>query len=417
MPNPPPNATARAVGSDHLDTRTAAHEVVERIVGEGSEGPAPGPETSGEGRFLLVLASFHHRAALGEAIGEIARAIGAARFLGMTVAAVAVEDPAVERPFRTGTAPGPMLGALVIDAPDLDLAPFRWDIPDGPPEHWDPDVARGRFAGWFADREAGRPADGAILFADPFTAPTLGLLGHLASGGPPLVGGLATGASQAGANAVVLDGDARPSGAVGLGWRGPLAIETLCAISARPVGPELVVTRARDGRIEELSGRPAALVTGELFGPLPPGGLGGSAALFLGIALDAAKARHGPGDWRLVPVRGVQPDGSVWCDEPIRPGRTVRFHLPDAAAGERDLALLLDREQLRPPPIAALAFGGEARPPAAIAALLARRLGVPTLAAASAGEIATLDGRPCLERLSVTVGLFRPRPGDATGRP
>jgi small ligand-binding sensory domain FIST len=127
----------------------------------------------------------------------------------------------------------------------------------------------------------------------------------------------------------------------------------------------------------------------------------------IGIAVDAAKPRRGRGDWRLRTVTAIGRDGSITVDEPMRAGRTVRFHRIDRDVDATDLSLLLDREQLRPPPIAAIAWCGTGRSPSDIAPLLTRRLGAPAIAAATIGEFVPIDGRPALQRRSIAVGLLR----------
>lgn len=415
MPKPPTNATGRpepapeeraAVAvSDHLDTRTAAHEVVEAV-----SAVAGGPGTGDADRewIVVVLASFHHRAALGEAVGTIRAGCGAVHALAMTATAVAAGDPASEDagplPIPDGP-PGPGLGVLRLPVARGSVSPVRIDIPDGPPQHWsDPDLLR-RFPGL-------RDGRATLLLADPFTLASGPLAERLARAATPesgpVFGALASGASIAGANALVVDGATSATGAVGLTLGGDLALDAFAALGGVGVGPELVVTRASGERIEELSGRPAAEAMLEAIGHAT--GAGGPPPLTLiGVAIDAAKPRRGRGDWRLRTVTAIGRDGSITVDEAVRPGRTVRFHRIDGEVDANDLALLLDREQLKPPPLAALAWSGTGRSPAEVASLVMRRLAVPTLAATSIGEILPIEGRTSLQRRSIAVGLVRRR--------
>lgn len=408
MPKPPTNATGRPDGdspptatvglSDHLDTRTAAHELVERL-----EGPTQGPETEA---VVLVVASFHHRAALGEAVETIRTGCAARHAIGMTATTVSAASPAFEDAGTVepvGEVPGPGLAALRILVEAGTVSTVRLDLPDGPPQHWSDDSVARRFPG------RGR-GDMTLLLADPFTLAAGPLAERLdrsrAPGLGPLFGGLASGASIAGANALVLDGEASGTGAVGLSLGGGLTLDAFAALGAVGAGPELVITRAHAERIEELSGQPAAAAMLEAIGWNPDAASAPPLTL-IGIAVDAAKPRRGRGDWRLRTVTAIGRDGSITVDEPMRAGRTVRFHRIDRDVDATDLSLLLDREQLRPPPIAAIAWCGTGRSPSDIAPLLTRRLGAPAIAAATIGEFVPIDGRPALQRRSIAVGLLR----------
>lgn len=413
MPKPPTNATGRSgpqeepaarVGlSDHLDSRTAALEVVERVC-RADEGP-------GTDSVLVVVASFHHRAALGEAVESIRGGCGAVHAVGMTATAVAASDPSFEDagPLPSDGEPaGPGLAALRIPiaaGSGGSIVPFRIDLPDGPPEHWSDETVTRRFPGI-------REPLATLLLGDPFTLAAGSLAERLdrartpSSG--PFFGALASGASLAGANSLVLDREASATGGVGLTLSRDLRLDAFAALGGIGVGPELVVTRTSGDRIEELSGRPAAEAMLEAIGWSPEaGGPPAPPLTLIGIAIDAAKPRRGRGDWKLRTVTAIGRDRSITVDEPVRPGRTVRFHRIDPEADATDLALLLDREQLRPPPLAALAWCGTGRSPVEVARLVSRRLGAPALAATTIGEILPIDGRTSLGRRSIAVGLLR----------
>jgi small ligand-binding sensory domain FIST len=412
MPKPPTNATGRSgpgreptaavAASDHLDTRTAAHEAVESLA-VGEEGP-------GTAFVALVVASFHHRAALGEAVETVRAGCGACHAIGMTATAVAIGNPAAEDAgawIGPEGPPSPGFAVLRLPVAGDSVARLRIDIPDGPPQHWSDATVATHFPGLAASRPA-------ILFADPFTLAAGPLAERLerarATNAGTVFGALASGASMAGANTLVLDSASNGTGAVGLTLGGNLSLDAFAAVGAVGIGPELVVTRGQGERIEELSGRPAAEAMLEAIGFVPEGERPPPPPLtMLGIAVDAAKPRRGRGDWRLRTVTSLGRDGSITVDEAVRPGRTVRFHRIDAEVDANDLALLLDREQLKPPPVAALAWCGTGRSPAEVASLVMRRLAVPTLAATSIGEMLPIEGRTSLQRRSIAVGLVRHR--------
>ncbi len=189
----------------------------------------------------------------------------------------------------------------------------------------------------------------ALLFADPYSFPVVSFVERSAQAlpGVDLVGGLAGGPAGAGSTRLYLDERCVDRGAVGLvlgrapGAEADAPAFARVAVSqgCRPVGPEMVVTRADGNMLLELAGVPAFQrlrdVLAELdedervrFGSGPQ----------LGIAMNEYADDREVGDFLIRTVVGVdEAQGGVAVGDVVEVGRTVRFQLRDAAAARFDL--------------------------------------------------------------------------------
>ena len=98
-----------------------------------------------------------------------------------------------------------------------------------------------------------------LLLADPFSFPVDGLIARLEEDHPglPIIGGMASGGDQPGANTLVINGETYESGAVGIILGGGVRVRPVVSQGCRPIGTPLVVTKAEDNMLVELGGRPA----------------------------------------------------------------------------------------------------------------------------------------------------------------
>src|SRR3990172_7107205 len=96
------------------------------------------------------------------------------------------------------------------------------------------------------------------LLVDPFTFPTGAFLAGLNEEHEriPLVGGIAVGGRQPGAQALILDDAVHAEGAVGAVISG-LPVLTVVSQGCRPIGHEAVITSCEGNVVYELAGRPA----------------------------------------------------------------------------------------------------------------------------------------------------------------
>jgi small ligand-binding sensory domain FIST len=402
----PQSATLAASAlSRHPDTRTAAHEIAERF-------DEVGVPTGG---ILLLFATFHHRAALPEAAGRLRHDLTPTALVGTTAESVIGTSEEVED--------GPGLAALSIHLPGVSATPIRFDPAEGAAERMPGDRLLRRMGLAAGDRP---PPAGVLLFADPFSIsvpPLLDRFARIASaggGGPPvpLLGGLASGSSQPGGNILLLDEGVHVDGAVGLALHGDLRVDPIVSQGCRPIGRPFVVTAAEGHAIRGLGGRPALEAAREVameLGKVLQSQL--RRGLLVGVAADEHRDRFGRGDFLIrTVVAGNTKSGELLLNDRIRVGRTIQFHVADAATARADLDLLLDAEQLDQRPHAALLFACTSRgrrlfgEPHHDASLLQRRLGpLPLAGFHAAAEIAPVGGRPWLHGHAACVALLRGR--------
>ncbi len=332
-------ASTRPQGAD------AADEVCESVRDAGVAAPD----------VVFVFSSPHHAGAMGALCDRVATTLGARHVLGCTAGAVLGSTGDME------DAPG--VSVLACSFPGVRVVPFTSDAliaPDASPEA----------AAAAASETVGAADDlrAVVMFADPYSVPLVRLLPALNAGRVEcetpegrrrmgtIIGGMASGAPRPGGNAIVLDGRVSRHGAAGLSLLGDLRVDTIVSQGCRPVGPTMVVTRARSNLVLELAGRPALDVVRETIGGLPDADrslLAGG--LFLGRAVDEYKDRFGRGDFLIRHIVGAEESsGAIAVADLMRVGQTVQLHLRDRVTAKEDLELLLDAQRLHEPPAGAL---------------------------------------------------------------
>ncbi|MFF5260732.1 FIST N-terminal domain-containing protein [Actinomadura viridis] len=190
-----------------------------------------------------------------------------------------------------------------------------------------------------------------VLLADPYTFPVDAFVERSAEALPglPLVGGMADGEGR-GSIRLFLNGEVHEDGAVGVVLGGPITAATVVSQGARPVGPDMVVTKADENVLYELAGTPALDKLEQIVLGLPEeeqelAGRG----LLIGVAMDEYADEHERGDFLVRGVVGADTDtGAIAIGDVVEVGRTVRFQVRDAGAAEEDLAELLERFEMAP---------------------------------------------------------------------
>ncbi|GAA2604493.1 FIST N-terminal domain-containing protein [Actinomadura fulvescens] len=197
-----------------------------------------------------------------------------------------------------------------------------------------------------------------VLLADPYTFPVDAFVERSddAMPGLPLVGGMAESGGGGlepggrGGTRVFVDGEIFDSGAVGVVLGGDVTAATVVSQGARPIGPDMVVTRADENVLYELAGTPALDKLEQVVLGLPEEDqeLAGR-GLLIGVAMDEYAEEHEHGDFLVRSVVGADTDsGAIAIGDVVEVGRTVRFQVRDAGAADEDLAALLDRFELGP---------------------------------------------------------------------
>jgi small ligand-binding sensory domain FIST len=259
-------------------------------------------------------------------------------------------------------------------------------------------------------------ADAAILLADPYTFPAEPLLEALAEEHPgvPVVGGIASGGP--GPAALLNEEGALAGGAVGAVLRG-VELHPCVSQGARPVGPEMAVTRAEGNVIHELASQPALERLKRAIAELDAHERAlASRGLLLGLVVDPNKPDYERGDFLVRGLVGVDEEsGALAAAAEVHVGQTVRMHVRDAASAHEDLMHTLDREaaSLTGPPAGALLFTCNGRGqgmfgvPDHDARAVAEAFGnVPTGGFFCAGEIGPVGGRSFVHGFTATVAAF-----------
>ena len=388
-----PAPVGRAAISDHLDGRTALTEVQWSLLED------PVPQTD----LLLVFGTYHHRTMFGEMCNTLAEATNAAHWLGTTTEAVTANEHTIEAE--------PGLSAMCLSLPEVSVRTTVVPPWSGVPT---------QHAQGVADLMGLHPGGAASIgFADPFSLPIQRMVDSLPDDLPGLWGGVASGASQPGHNVLVADGEVLDGGFVAAHLHGKVGVDGFVCPGVLPVGDLQVVTEVTKDAITSLGNRPVLAVLKEvLFGEPEERREWVKDGLLLGIAIDEHKRPLGRGDFLVRELLGVRPEkGQLVCGTPPKVGSTVRFHLRDSDAACEDLVMLLDAQQLKSPPPAALVFGCRTRgarlhgEPETDAIIVHSHLDKPAQAGCfMAAEFAPVDGRTRVHGHSVGVAPIRRTP-------
>ena len=302
--------------------------------------------------LLLLFAGSDFTLRLGEILGPLRQRLRPRTLVGVTVQGVVAGTHEYEAPHA--------VSALAATLPGVNVQPFSWDQMDWP-ELVDDDGTALRER--LFDDDAHRLADdcrAVILFGDPFTCPTVRLLPAFeqALPGVPVVGGMASAGVRPGANRLILDGEVKDAGAVGVAIAGPIDVRSTVSQGCRPIGKPVVITKSKRHIVQELAGQPALDVLREVALELDSHDqrLALDTGLFVGRVVDEYKHRFGTGDFLIRGIAGVDPERGYLAvgDPQVRVGQTIQLHVRDAQAARDDLALLLDAERLHGPPAGSL---------------------------------------------------------------
>lgn len=200
-----------------------------------------------------------------------------------------------------------------------------------------------------------------IVIGDPFSFDAESFLRGLdrAFPGATKIGGLASGAREAGGNFLLLGEKTYHSGAIVLGLCGNLRIETVVAQGCRPIGDPLFVTSCHGNLLRELDGRTPRDVLAELFDRLNARDrVLVEQSLFIGPAMPGERPKIGAGDFLIRNVIGMDAQsGAIWVGAELESNSIVQFHLRDAQSSAEDLERALAKASERAPqPSGALLF-------------------------------------------------------------
>jgi small ligand-binding sensory domain FIST len=394
-----------------ISRKTVFEDAIRECVGGVRDRLGPGPVT-----LALAFVTPHFAAFYGGLYETLMRTLGPGTLLGCSAGGVIGGGEEVEQV--------PAVTLVAARLPDIEVHPFHVDeaLPDldGPPDSWERLVGVERIE---------EPQF--VLLADPFNASPEVLLAGLdyAFPGSAKIGGLASGATSPGLNALFLDGEVYDSGIVGVALSGDVVVDTVVAQGCRPVGELMQITRCVGNVVYEFDGRPAFSAIEELFEGMNERDREIAVrSLFVGVVMDEFKEEPGAGDFLIRNLIGIDPKGgAVAVGEHLQEGMRVRFHLRDADTSAEDLhAVLAGYESTLPERDAvsgALLFSclgrGEHlyKQPNFDTGVFEQHLGdVPVGGFFCNGEIGPVGGTTFLHGYTSSFGLFRPRrPGGIEG--
>jgi small ligand-binding sensory domain FIST len=339
MPTASTGTIRIAVGmSGHPDAGHAAAQTC----GQVAEAIGPGSVDLG-----LAFLSRHHAESAGAIAARLRRELKIDCLIGVSAEAVIGGRHELERT--------PGLSLMAARLPGVSLHPYTGDRL-GPIE--DTPDGLGRLGAAFG---ADTDLRASFIFADPFSVPISGLLPLMCrarAGGQAgaIIGGMASGGAKSGEHVLILDDVVQHTGLVGVSLRGAVKVDAAVSQGCRGIGPSLLITKARKNLVLQLGGRPALRVVREVLEDLPDDDKKLlDRGLFMGLVINEYKERFGRDDFLIRNVVGVDERvEAIALNTLVRVGQTARFHLRDARTADEDLALLLDAQQLREPPLGAL---------------------------------------------------------------
>lgn len=298
--------------STSADSLAAAQEVTDRALAALDGQPA---------QLTVLFHTVHHLPRIDAIADAIAAAVSPGALIGCTAQAVVGDGREVEE--------GPALSIWMANLGDAVIEPFALASAD---------TEEGKIT-------LGLPAIGddtkaVLLLGEPFTFPE-GALAQLNATRPgtPVIGGMASGARGPGRHALMLGGEVRTFGAVGVTLSGDVQIETLVSQGCKPIGSSYTVTAAEGNMIRGLAGAPPLERIRDVFASLSDiDRTRAQRGLHLGVAIDEYRHEFGPGDFLIRNVIGAdEATGAIACGEEVEVGQTVQFHIRDASAADEDL--------------------------------------------------------------------------------
>jgi len=281
--------------------------------------------------LAIAFYSPHHAADAADLGRVLHERLGAKALLGILGESVIAGSKEVED--RPGVAVwvGAWDDDVAVDAFHLDLE----QTPDGP-----------TLFGWPDAMFDADPAQSLVIaFGDPYTFPAVDLFLPTLNDdypGLPLAGGMASSPTGAGAPALILNGEVKEQGAVGVLLRGA-KFRTVVSQGCRPVGRALVVTKGQDNVIAEVGGQtPLEYLRALLEQVTPQEKELMQRGLLIGVAITEYKDEFKRGDFLIRNLLGLDPrTGALALTDRVRRGQTVQFQVRDAETAGEDLKELL----------------------------------------------------------------------------
>jgi len=277
----------------------------------------------------VVFASHHYGPDFTSFIEPLRERIAVRNLIGCTGAGIIGPNREIEN--------GPAVSVWGARWPGVKALPFYVDQED---------ISRFEDENDWHDRVGMSPEDkpSFIILPEPYSIDIESCLYQMddSFSGATIVGGLASGAREAGQNALFMNEQTLRKGMVGLALSGPVRITSVVSQGCRPVGKPFVVTKADQNVIAELGGRPALQVLQEVYHQADPADRSLiEKALHIGRVVDERLEKFRAGDFIIRNLMGVVKDQSIAVAAIIRPGQTIQFHVRDPKSAGAELQSLL----------------------------------------------------------------------------
>ena len=377
-------------------------------------------QMSGEVDLLVLFLTPEYQDDAPQLSRALRLALAPRVLLGCTCEGVIGGDREIERE--------PAISVLAGQLPGVTLAPFHIGM-----EEWESlldqnDSSRLKRILALSPGDT-EPTRAYIVLADPFTTPIAELMQSLDDLTPqaPTLGGMCSGAQQAGRNLLFLNGQILEDGAIGVRIAGPVTVDTVVSQGCRPIGETLLITKAEGNRIAALSGQNALERTQEMLSDLPESDKELlSNGLFLGVVVNEYQSDFGRGDFLIRPVFGAdKKTGAIAVGDTVRAGQTIQYHVRDARTADEDLRELMQQAaENEVAPAGGLLFSCNGRgvrlfdmPNHDVRGVLEAVPETPLAGFFAQGEFGPIGGRSFLHGHTLSVALFRPLRQDESGLP
>jgi small ligand-binding sensory domain FIST len=361
--------------------------------------PAALEQVGGSPDLVVCFFSMEHAEAAGGIALSLSERTGTANILGCTAQGVIGDGRELEGE--------PGLAVWLARLPGVEVRPFGLRVlplEDG--------VGIGGWPDLPDDDQAS-----VLLLADPFTFPADSFLERLNAEQPglPVIGGMVSGAMEAGRHRLLHGTEVLDGGAAGVALIGPVDLRAVVSQGCRPVGSPFAVTRGEGNIVHELGGQSAVSRLRQMLAGLDDheqellrGG-----GLQVGQVIDEHKASFGRGDFLVRGLLGADPEtGSIAVADSVEIGQTLQFHVRDAASADEDLELLLmPVSRWRPRGVLLFSCNGRGQgffgePDHDAARVAAATAEAPMAGFFAQGELGPIGGRNFLHTFTASMAVF-----------
>ncbi|MGF1578350.1 MAG: FIST N-terminal domain-containing protein [Gemmataceae bacterium] len=196
--------------------------------------------------------------------------------------------------------------------------------------------------------QGGQRNDCVLMLGDPYSFPADVFLRNINEHLPGLrvMGGMASGVSRPGECRMIYNDQQIDQGAIGILLEGDMTVRSVVSQGCRPIGQHMVITKAEENVIKELSGKTPYAQLQELFAQLSPEDQQlMQQGLHVGCVMNEYQEDFHQGDFLIRNVMGLEKEsGALIIAEQVRVGQTIQFQVRDSGSADNDLNSLLQMD-------------------------------------------------------------------------